>query len=281
MKFRIISALCLASVIAVKTNAQALRNAAVAPCIGQGAYSLQQTDAFSFISNQAALAQLKNAAAGIYGERRFFLPELNSYLATLVLPLQSGGAGLKLRYSGFSQFNETGLSLAYARRLGDKAGIGVQFNYHGVSIEDYGNAAALSVEIGAIFHLSEKLNTGFHVNNPAGGKFRNASQEKLPAIYTFGMGYEPSDKFFLNMEIIKEEDQPVDIIAGFQYRFVSRVLIRAGIASATSSVWAGPGLSIGGFRMDIITSYHPQLGISPGMLLIFNFKTKTLVRDEK
>jgi hypothetical protein len=249
-------------------HSQTLRRPVAAPYIGFGAYSFNHTDVFSFSSNQASLAQLKNAAAGVYGERRFMLSELSNYNAAIGLPTRSGNFGLKAGYSGFSDYNETQIGLAYARRLGNKVDIGVQFNYNGIRLAGYGNASAISFEAGTIFHISDKLHTGFHINNPVGGKFGKDQQEKLPSVYTVGFGYDASEKFFFSAEVIKEEDQPVNVNAGLQYKFIPQLLARAGMSSATSSAWIGLGLSLKSFRLDVTTSYHPQLGITPGLLLI-------------
>ncbi|MEI9911792.1 MAG: hypothetical protein WDO71_20355 [Bacteroidota bacterium] len=88
------------------------------------------------------------------------------------------------------------------------------------------------------------------------------------------MGYEASEKFFFNIEIIKEEDQPVNVNAGIQYKFIPQLLVRAGMSTSTSSAWIGLGLFLKSFRIDVTTSYHPQLGITPGLLLLFNFNEK-------
>jgi hypothetical protein len=259
--------------VVIPGTAQITQRPVAAPYIGTGAYSLNHIDAFSFVSNQASLAQLKNASAGIYTERRFMLNELTDYNAVIGLPTYSGNFGLVAVYSGFSDYNESRLSLAYARSLGSKADVGVQFNYNAVHIAGYGNASAISFEAGTVLHITEKLHTGFHINNPAGGKFGKDQQEKLPFVYTAGFGYDASEKFYFSAEIIKEEDQEVNVNAGLQYKFIPQLLARAGVSSATSSVWIGLGLSIKSFRLDITSSYHPQLGLSPGLLLLFNFKT--------
>ncbi len=253
---------------------QTLRRPVAAPYIGLGAYSLNHVDVFSFTANQASLAQLKNAAVGVYGERRFLLAELNNYTAALALPTNSGNFGLKMGYFGFSDYNETQIGLAYGRKLGSKVDIGAQFNYNGIRIAGYGSSSATDFEIGAILHLTDKLHAGVHVNNPVGGKFGKDGQEKLPSIYTFGLGYDASQKFFFSAEVQKEEDQPVNVNVGLQYKFLPQLLARAGMESATSSAWAGIGLSWGSFRVDFTSSYHPQLGITPGLLLLFNFNSK-------
>ena len=261
-------------ILSIALEGQTLRRPVAAPYPGFGAYSFNHTDVFSFTSNQACLAQLKTAAAGVYAERRFMLNELNNYSAAIGLPTHSGNFGLKTGYSGFSEYNETQIGLAYARGLGSKVDVGVQFNYNGIRAAGYGNTSAISFELGSVFHISDKLHTGFHINNPVGGKFGKDQQEKLPSVYTVGFGYDASEKFFFSAEVIKEEDQPVNVNAGLQYKFIPRLMIRAGMSSATSSAWIGFGLSFKSFRLDVTTSYHPQLGLSPGLLLLFNFNKK-------
>jgi hypothetical protein len=238
-----------------------------------GAYSLRHTDAFSFTGNQASLAQLKNTAAGIYGERKFLLNDLNSYTAVAAIGTSSGNFGIETFYTGSPDHNETTIGLAYGRRIGAKADIGVQFNYNSIRLsQGYGNASAISFEAGFIFHLTDKLHTGLHINNPAGGKFGSGKQEKLPSVYTVGFGFDASEKLMLSAEIVKEENQPVNVNAGIAYKFIPQLFVKTGIASATSSVWFGAGLLLGSFRIEIVSGYHPQLGITPGLLLLFNFK---------
>lgn len=189
-------------------------------------------------------------------------------MAVAGMPTHSGNFGLKATYSGFTDYNETQLGLAYARRLGKKVDIGTQFNYNGIRIAGYGNASAISFELGSILHITEKLHAGVQVNNPVGGKF-GKEQEKLPSVYSFGLGYEASEKFLLTVEVEKEENQPVNVNAGVQYRFIPQLQVRAGVSSAASVVWAGVGINVKSVRIDISSSYHPQLGITPGLLLLF------------
>jgi len=253
---------------------QTLRKPIASNYIGLGSYSINHVDAFSFISNQASLAQIQTPTAGVYGERRFALSELNNYTAVVALPTSSGNFGLKTGYYGFSDYNETQLGLAYGRKLGSKVDIGAQFNYNGIRISGYGNASAISFELGTVLHITDKLHAGVHVANPVGGKFGKDQQEKLSSVYATGIGYDASERFFVSTEIEKEEDHPVNVNAGLQYKFLPQLLARIGISSATSSGWVGLGIMIKSFRIDVTTGYHPQLGITPGLLLQFNFNSK-------
>lgn len=261
-------------IICSAATGQRLHRPLAAFYTGLGAYSIGHVDLFSFTANQASLARLKQGGIALYGERKFMLSELSSYTAALGLPTSSGNFGLRASYAGFSEYNESLAGIAYGRKLGDRLDIGAQFNYNAIRIAGYGNATALSFELGAIVHVTEKLHAGIHANNPVGGKFGKDRQEKLASVYTAGFGYEASDKFFISTEIVKEEEQPVNVNAGLQYRFVPSLLARAGVSTSVSTAWMGVGLSWKSFRADLTASYHQQLGLTPGLLLIYHFKTK-------
>ncbi len=258
----------------VQSTAQSLRQPVSAVYLGLGAYSTRQNDVFSFSNNQAALAQVKNASAGVYGERRFQLTETSLYTAAVAVPSSLGNFGVNVKYLGFKNFNESQFGFAYGRSLGKKVDIGVQFNYYGYRVPTYNSDNTVNVEIGAMVHLTDKLNAGIHVYNPVGGNF-SKSDEKLTSTYKAGLGYDASDKFFISAELVKEEDYPVNLNAGFQYQFAGQFFARGGIASANSVSYAGVGLAWNNLRLDISGSYHPQLGISPGLLLVVNFGKNT------
>ena len=60
----------------------------------------------------------------------------------------------------------------------------------------------------------------------------------------------------------------------FQYELVKQLMIRAGINTVNAQPFAGVGLKFGAFRIDVATAYHPQLGISPALMILFNGKKK-------
>jgi hypothetical protein len=233
-------------------------------------YSTLHADAFSFGGNQAALAGIKSVSAGVYSEKRFLQKELSMYTAAVALPTTSGNFGLKADYFGDISYNETGLGLAYAKKLGEKIDVGVQFNYYSFKAAGYGKASAINAEGGMILHLTDQLNVGLHVYNPTGVAVGKTGEEKLPAIYAAGLGYDVSSKFFFGAEIEKIEDQPVNLNAGVQYYFDEKLLASGGIASATSVYYLGFGIEIKHMQLHAVASIHPQLGITPGLMLLFN-----------
>ncbi len=236
------------------------------------AYSIAHRDVFSIQSNQASLAEQEHMATALYSERRFGLTELTTYQGLVALPTSSGNFGVAVGYGGSSEFNTTKIGLAYARKMGSLISIGAQFNYNGLAVKGYGNDGAVSLEAGAIFHLTTKLHTGIHLNNPVGGRFGRNGLEKLPAIYTMGWGYDISDNVFLGAALIKEEDKPVYINTSLHYQLIEKLHARVGITTATHSFYMGVGIRYQQLRLDVTASFHPQLGITPGLLLVVDFK---------
>jgi len=251
---------------------QALRYSITMPYTSLGAYSSKQNDPFGFTNNQAALAQVKAASVGAFGERRFMLSENSVYGLAAAVPTGLGNFGVQINYSGFANFNEQKAGVAYARKMGKALDLGVQFNYYGYRIPQYGNASAVNFEIGAIMHLTSKLNAGVHAYNPVGGQLGKTGEEKLASAYKFGLGYDASEQFYVSAEIIKEEGKAVNVIGGFQYQFMKQFFARGGFVSETGSGFAGFGVGWKNLRLDLSGSYHPQLGFSPGILLVVNLK---------
>ena len=255
-------------------QSQSLRKPIAASYIGLGAYSINHTDVFSFSSNQAALARIQEPSFGVYGESRFLLAETNMYSAVFAIPTEHGNFGFQADYFGFKNFNESQLGIAYARTLGDKLDLGIKFNYYSLTIPGYQRSSAVNFEIGAIAHLTEKVHAGVHFYNPVGGYLSKTNSEKLTSMYTFGIGYEASENFLVSAEVVKTEDFPVNVIAGVQYNFEKQFFARVGILTESGSPYAGAGIIWDNLRVDVSASYHPQLGISPGLMLIVNFKSR-------
>ncbi len=253
-------------------NAQTVHQPVAAIYPGLGAYSAAHTNTFSFTSNQAALATAKKISVGVYGEKRFMLQNLGFYQLAAIVPTSSGNFGLKGGYFGGPEYNEAQVGIAYGRDLGSKMSVGAQFNYNSFSTASYGNASSINFEVGAIFHVTNQLHAGFHAYNPVGSKLIKNAEEKLPAIYTIGVGYEPSEALLLSGEIKKTEDLPIDVRAGVQYIIDKKIVASAGISSGSSTYYFGAGVVLKDFQIDAIATVHPQLGITPGIMLLFNVK---------
>ncbi len=268
--FQFICAAC------VGLRAQSFKQPQAFPYVGLTAYSTEQQDPFSFLGNQGALANATSSAIGIFGENKFGLKELAQYNISGLVKSKFGNFGFSTQLAGSSTFKENNIGFAYGRKLSSKLDIGAQFNYYNYRIPGYSGASAIYFDVAALMHVSEKLNIGFQVSNPTSVTLLKTENEKLPALYKIGMGYDASKDFFVAAELLKTEGQEVAAVAGFQYNFLKQFFVKAGVNTQTSLLFTGAGIKLRYFRLDIAGSYHPQLGFSPGILITTNFKNRVL-----
>ncbi len=232
-------------------------------------------------SNAASLANLNQSSVALYAERRFALNNLNLLSFSGAVVTKRGAFAVHGNYFGFGLFSQSGLSLAYGIQVSKKADVGVQFNYYNLHQgAGYGSASSINASAGAIFHLTDKVHAGIHIYNPVGSKWSKA-EEKIPSQYTLGLGYEASDRLFVSAEAVKEENLPATVNAGLQYQFQKQFFARAGVSTATASYFAAVGFVFDSFRADIAASYQSPLGISPGILLLFNLDKKKLEEEKE
>ena len=239
---------------------------------GTGAYSKNFSDIFSAVSNQASLTQLKTTGFGVYGERRFMLEELNAYSAIIAFPTTSGTFGLQGDYFGSTAYNESQLGILYARKITKQIDAGVKFNYYAVRTPGYKSVSTINFEGGAIFHFTDKLHAGLHIYNPSGSNLGKTGYEKLASVYKLGVGYEVSEIVFISAEMVKQQGRPISVNAGLQYNILKNIFFRTGVSTLTGSSNVSLGFQLSFARIDVNTTYHPQLGFTPGLLLLFNLK---------
>lgn len=219
-------------------------------------YTVKFSDAFSAINNPAALVSGKSFSAGMYAQRRFMLAEPVQYIITAAWH----GAGIQLNYLRSGAYRQSEAGIAYAKKLG-KIDLGGRINYHAVSITGYGSTAAVVMDVGSIWHITNDLHAGMHVYNPVGGK--------LSYRYSAGLGYEVSEQVLLSMQLSKTENKPVSLHAGLHYQPVEKIIIQAGISTATAEPFMAAGYQWKPWRVLVSVSYHAQLGCSPSLMFIY------------
>lgn len=251
---------------------QVIRSSGKPVFVGLAAYSNRFANVFSFRVNQGSLASAKTFSAGVYSERRFSLKALSASSAAVVVPTSSGNFGFKGDFVGDQAYRESAIGLSYARNLGSKAAVGVQFDYINLKAAGYGAASTLSFDVAALFHLADNLAAGLQVHNPAGKSFGKDGTEKLPVVYTVGVGYDVSPQVFVGCEAEKTEGRPVGLNAGIDYQVAGKLMTRLGLQTATGVYAFGFGVQLKNFRLDATVSLHPYLGATPGLMILYNPK---------
>lgn len=241
-----------------------------------GNAAVTQHDVFAIQYNQAGLAFLNQYSLGVYSSLPYAtLGIVNSQLA-FAAPLQRIGTfGLSINYYGDKNYNEMHAGLAYARKLGNKVGLGIRFDYLRLNAYQIKAANSFSFDIGLQYHILPKLKAGAHVYNPSRLKINEQYDERLSTLFQIGLSYEPIEQLNINAEFEKEIINKPNFKAGIEYKPIKLLAIRVGVNTQPIAATFGVGIHVKGFQLDLAARYHTQLGITPQAAIIYSFGKPT------
>lgn len=243
------------------------------PAIHNRSFKPGDGDAILLLAQPASASRLKSFSASVYSEKRFLLEGLNNSMGSIGFPLSFGGIGIAIQYFGSPEFNLNSAGLIYGKNLG-KVDLGIRFSYTSITINGYGKANAIQYELGSIWQITDRIHSAILLVNPFGGRFGAGRMEKFSSVYRFGLGYKASENVFVAIEMIKEEEKPVNFNAGLYYSFRKKFFLQGGIQTQIASPYWVIGYQLKKIRIEAHCSYHQQLGFSPALLLIFSSKVE-------
>ena len=245
--------------------------------LNAGSLSRNPLSVISLAEQPASLLSNRSLTLGIGGEKTFLVSGYGQYTIALALPEGKNSFGLSAFYGGSVLLHKTNLSLNYARRLGDKLGLALQFNYSSLSLPDnYGKGAAVFSRLGISLQLTPQLKTAFHISDPFGSSsLKNGEWIHRPD-YSVGLGYEPSEKFYAGILFQKQESSDPQLFIDLVYNPLSYLRVHGGINAADASSWIGVCWFQRHFQFGLIVSMHQQLGLSPVSHLQFQQRKNQL-----
>ena len=240
---------------------------------GMGNTGLCFSDVWAIRYNQASLADISKITAGISYESRFLTKSLGIQSLAFALPTNSGTFGLNYTGVGDNLYRETKLGLGYGMKLAKKFNLGIRINYHQIKLgNNYGTKQNITFEIGLLTKINKNLKLGFHLFNPLNVTLNDYQQEIIPVIFNLGINYKFSEKINTNIEIEKDIDFKPNIKIGIEYKPVKNMFIRTGIETNPMIPSIGFGIIYKQFNLDISSSFHPILGITPTLGITYKVK---------
>ena len=82
------------------------------------------------------------------------------------------------------------------------------------------------------------------------------------------------------MELEKDLNQKNIVKIGIEYKPINSFYIRMGIATNPSLSCFGIGINLKQFKVDIASSYHSTLGLSPQIGLTYQFGKKKTAKND-
>lgn len=234
-------------------------------------YNSTLTDVWSAANNQGGLGFNKAIGGGVFYENRFLLKETSYKSAAFTLPVKTGSFGLNINTIGFELYNQTGIGLAYGQQLSEKFAAGVQLNYVSTSLsENYGSNNSLTTALGLMAKITEDLIMAAHIYNPTQTKLADYNNEKIPTIMKLGLQYHFSKKVWIGAETEKDIDYNPVVRVAIEYYLIDKLYLRTGVASNPTTSAFGFGLILNDFKIDLASSFHQTLGITPSVSLIYS-----------
>ncbi|MEZ4884053.1 MAG: hypothetical protein R3E32_04870 [Chitinophagales bacterium] len=235
-----------------------------------GGHSTTLKDVFSVFNNPAGLSSLEGFNVGIYAENRFLIEDLNLLGVGIALPTKSGSFGLGGTYFGNAAYSESYFTLAYSRLLARNLSIAVDFDYVNLSIEEFGSTSAFTFGLGLQFSPSKNIEIGASIYNPIRVQLTQDEESFLPSLIKVGLAYHPEEEgFTLLGEVEKDIDREAILKFGLDYQLIEKLSLRAGISTNPAYSSFGLGLNLGKMVVDFANRFHPVLGYSPHISVIY------------
>jgi len=237
------------------------------------AYVGVKGDFWSLYHNPAGIGGIQHPTAGLYFEKRYLLEEFNSGGLGFVYPFADRQAvGLQAQSFNVGTYNETKVGLSYGIAIFERLSVGAQVNYKSFSIESFGNANAVYVDVGLNLSITPELTMGVTAANVNRVKLEAQNlQEDLSTRLTAGLAYRPTDKVLFVADLQKEVDHELSFRGGIEYAINDILLARMGMSNEPLTWNAGFGLVFDAILLDAAVGFHEQLGYTPYVSLSYAF----------
>lgn len=222
-------------------------------------------------SNAAGIATVESPTFSLGYENRFSVKELSTKSVVAATPIKNYRLGASFQYYGNPTYSLSKTGLSLARAFGKNLFTAITLNYHQISIEQYGNAKSFSVEAGMQLEALPDLWIGAHIANPNQSRFKDNSEELMPAHLKFGAAFIMSNKLIISSEFEKVLDAQMDFKVGLEYKILEILALRGGISANTFKQYGGFGINYQKFDLDFSVSSHPVLGYSPQIAIGYEF----------
>ncbi len=226
------------------------------------------------VSNPSNLSFQDQTSINISYSNDYLCKELSSLQAAFLMPNKVIDYSALLTYYGYSNYNEIHCGLSVSKLLVDNFSLGVRLFYY--RLDYIGNEEVInrvSADIGLSFHIVDNIDMSMLLTNPIRvGYTTDLSRYFLPIYMALGLNYTPTDRLKVQAEVAKDANYPIEGKLALAYQPIDSFDIRVGVCSSPFIPTLGVGLKMNLLNIDIASSYHPELGFSPSIGLVYIFK---------
>ncbi|MCU0342946.1 MAG: hypothetical protein MUF28_03890 [Ignavibacterium sp.] len=228
-------------------------------------------DVFSLFNNPAGLAQMNWREIGVYySPAPFGLSELANGYAVYNEPTSIGSFAIGGMSYGFELYRESKISLGYSYNYLNSFFAGLTLNYQTISIQNYGDDGALSLNLGLLAYIANNFRLGFSIQNMNRATF-GSEKDQIPMILNTGLSYDVADELTLNFAVEKDIKYKSSFQFGINYDLIDYLSLRIGFSNEPSKYSAGIGINYSLFSLDYAMFTHNDLGLTHQAGIIISF----------
>lgn len=202
----------------------------------------------------------------------YFLKEFMTVDAEAAIVYKSNVFNIQMIHLGYSRYGELRVKAGYARKFGQKVGVGVNFYYLYSHAANYDAVHSVCFDVSLHAIVTKRLSFGFEVYNPAKLRYGVVGDSPIPIelnVYAL-FYYDP--KLLFEMKVEKKLPGEFDVSLSTYYLPTSFF----GLSFDISIRNAGVALMFQYRRLSfhILTRYNYKLGLSPELALLYSFQQK-------
>lgn len=235
-----------------------------------GQTRLLSRSVWATVGNQAGLSGLSSPQAAVMGRNWSGLAAVSQVTAVAAVPIQMGALGLQLQHLGTADYREQKIGLSYARPFAERLHVGIQLDYLGLQLGEYGRRGLLTFEGGLLLEVNKEWTVAAHVFSPVTVAW-NEWTDTQPAL-SLGVAYRASDKITLVGEVEQVALDRINAKMGLDYQVLDALALRVGATTYPAQQTFGVGFKLGPLHIDAATVLHRTLGASGGVSVRYDFE---------
>ena len=227
-----------------------------------GGASVSINNIWSVFNNPSGFSNTRKSQIGIYSEQRYSEAKLTTSAIVLVVPSKFVNLGFGILHYGYSLFNQQKITFSITKELSKQFSLGVSLNYFGTSISEQERAHSFIGEIGLMYRVTSKLNTGMHLFNVNQARYGYYTSERLPTFANMGFNYMFSEKVSAIGETEMLLNHKSVFRGGLKYQFHEAVSLSVGFANNPILYSFGTAIKLKKYKIEYAASVYELLGVT-------------------
>lgn len=246
-----------------------------APFLAMGNASTAQEGVYSLGANPAGMHSIQNMSVAVAYQQHYLGADIQSIAAYVAMPIAANSyVGINAQSYGIPEVTKLNrFGVVYTKLVGDVIASSITLNHHRYYIQNYVDDSALSVDLGLQWIVNEDIRLGAIYKNISQSYFSDFVERSISQDLSLGAYYNMSSALALSIDYTWDILWSLSILhGGFEYSISDKFFVRGGISTEPIQYALGLGLSFGQFKLDLASSFHPHLGSSPQMALLYAFR---------